>query len=316
MTGGIGSVEIGIGLGTSSGSANYKYKYNGKELQDELNLNLYDYGARNYDPAIGRWFNVDAMAPKYFSHSPYTYTLNNPIYFIDPDGMQVAGPGDEDDPIELQTVVVYASKSNNSGFSGININIPTPDLKSAFFGNHVDRAYRNVLSPKNIDRYLIMQNAKREAEWGLVKGSAFLLSPIILPELIAYGSIVGESKFSVIVIKTATDVYTQTIFSDKPEDVNVVSAIAGAVVPSAFSGVASESTQLTQKTIETGKLPDNQDMTSALLKSTLVPAQSNIVSGLIKSSGGNNVISEVSGIITSEMGNNNVDNKVEQYIKP
>ncbi|MEG0696503.1 MAG: RHS repeat-associated core domain-containing protein [Algoriella sp.] len=37
----------------------YEYKYNGKELQDELNLNLYDYGARNYDPAIGRFFNLD-----------------------------------------------------------------------------------------------------------------------------------------------------------------------------------------------------------------------------------------------------------------
>ncbi|MCA4809396.1 RHS repeat-associated core domain-containing protein [Empedobacter stercoris] len=316
MTGGIGSVEIGIGLGTSSGSANYKYKYNGKELQDELNLNLYDYGARNYDPAIGRWFNVDAMAPKYFSHSPYTYTLNNPIYFIDPDGMQVAGPGDEDDPIELQTVVVYASKSNNSGFSGININIPTPDLKSAFFGNHVDRAYRNVLSPKNIDRYLIMQNAKREAEWGLVKGSAFLLSPIILPELVAYGSIVGESKFSIVVIKTATDVYTQTIFSDKPEDVNIVSAVAGAVVPSAFSGAASETTQLGQIALDPEKELTSQDVTKAILKSTLLPFQSNIFTGVIKNTGGGDVAAEVTGAVINKIGGNSIDEKVEKYIKP
>ncbi len=65
------------------------YKYNGKELQDELSLNLYDYGARNYDPAIGRWFNVDPFAAKYKNNSPYTYTLNNPVYFIDPNGKEI-----------------------------------------------------------------------------------------------------------------------------------------------------------------------------------------------------------------------------------
>ena len=64
------------------------YKYNGKELQDEFGLNVYDYGARLYDPARAGWSNIDPLAEKYPGFSPYAYCLDNPIKFVDQDGRE------------------------------------------------------------------------------------------------------------------------------------------------------------------------------------------------------------------------------------
>jgi RHS repeat-associated protein len=65
--------------------------FGGKELQDEIlgssSFEIYDFGARNYDAALGRWMNLDPLAEVQPNKTPYHYCSNNPITRIDPTGM-------------------------------------------------------------------------------------------------------------------------------------------------------------------------------------------------------------------------------------
>ena len=74
------------GLMASSVGDVQPYKYNGKELNRKGGLDWYDYGARMYDAALGRWHTVDPSCEKYYNWSPYTYCKNNPVLRIDLDG--------------------------------------------------------------------------------------------------------------------------------------------------------------------------------------------------------------------------------------
>ena len=136
------------GYNTSVGNAAYQYKYNGKELQE---TRMYDYGARMYMPDLGRWGVIDPLAETSRRWSTYTYAYNNPIRFIDPDGMQAEDKikifnngniertkdnnaydtiTNEDESKSIQIARTNVTESNPTGDSQIgeakDININTP----------------------------------------------------------------------------------------------------------------------------------------------------------------------------------------------
>ncbi|MCE4065085.1 hypothetical protein LXM63_08255 [Chryseobacterium gleum] len=88
-------------------SNNSPYKFNAKELDGETGY--YYYGARYYNPRVSLWLNVDPLAEKFPSWSPYAYAFNNPVRFIDPDGKA---------PIPFDIITKILSKSVKTYSSG------------------------------------------------------------------------------------------------------------------------------------------------------------------------------------------------------
>lgn len=138
-------------------SAAKKYMFGGKESQDELGLSWYDVTARNYDPALGRWMNLDPLAEQMFSYSPYSYAFNSPVYFFDEDGN-----------IPLPLIINYSRISSQFGlrmhpihkvYKGHGgVDLVTPD------GSSVNAAARGVVEkvgwdPDGYGRYIVIRHA-------------------------------------------------------------------------------------------------------------------------------------------------------------
>ena len=137
-----------------------RYKFNAKELDTETGW--YYYGARYYNPSTSTWLSVDPLAEDYKSWSPYNYTLNNPINFIDPDGRSV------DDWVDKNGNKVYVIKNGKGSYT----KYATADHKR--FGNSLLKTPQGRIQLKKLVNSSIPIRTIISLGKGPSKGSSYI----------------------------------------------------------------------------------------------------------------------------------------------
>jgi len=148
------------------------YKYNGKEEQNELGLGWLDYGARMYEPSIGRWMVSDPLAAKYSSLTNYAYVANNPVKLIDPDGKQIWIYYQE---ARTKNGVVQTDKKGNVKYKTVGVQYKPGEKyegKNQFVANAF--AALDKVQAKHADAEVISELSDRKEKISIVQGGSRL----------------------------------------------------------------------------------------------------------------------------------------------
>ena len=142
-------------MAESTNESVQRYKYNGKELDRMHGLDWYDYGARYYDAAIGRWFNSDPLAEKIPSISLYAYCMDNPIIAYDPNGMETHVISNSNGTYTViggvlnkdRNIYVYTKDKNGKYIKGKSIGITTST--TSFYNSDKGKWERATIDPSD-----------------------------------------------------------------------------------------------------------------------------------------------------------------------
>ena len=136
------------------GSSNsYRYGFNGMEKDDELKGigNSYNTEFRQYDPRVGRWLSLDPLEHKFPWMSPYVSFNNNPLSYIDSDGLEASDPPSQANVVQSNAIATKAIDKVKS-FTIFIYGGPTKSL----FLNKNSMLVRYFLIFHNISRFGVM----------------------------------------------------------------------------------------------------------------------------------------------------------------
>ena len=167
---------LGGPLPTGSNTTLQPEKYQGKEWNPTASFNVYDFGARLYDPALGRWLTQDPLAEKHFAHSPYLFCAGNPMRFVDPRGKDWYTINDEG-------AIRFYKKTDNETYDRLfkNVDIGPLDLtnslrindKSILSGRSSLNEIPSSVSKRDmLSIFYFVSDAYMDREWGLYENDS------------------------------------------------------------------------------------------------------------------------------------------------